>query len=90
MSKQKTTKKLILSTGSTYNDCKNFIKKKLQYNWYSIPMWGMKVKTSQYKKLSKYNEIVTFENHIQDGGFGSWINEVLSVKKKKKKNFCSK
>ena len=86
MSKQKNTKKLILSTGSTYNDCKKFLKKKeLQYNWYSIPMWGMKVKTSQYKKLSMYNEIVTFENHIQDGGFGSWINEVLSVNKTKKK-----
>ena len=50
-------------------------------------MWGMKVKTSQYKKLSMYNEIVTFENHIQDGGFGSWINEVLSVNKTKKKIF---
>ncbi len=88
INKQKNTKKLILSTGSTYNDCKKFLKKKgLQYNWYSIPMWGMKVKTSQYKKLSMYNEIVTFENHIQDGGFGSWINEVLSVNKTKKKIF---
>ena len=47
-------------------------------------MWGMKAKTSQYKKLSIYNEIFTFENHIQDGGFGSWINEVLSVNKTKK------
>ena len=86
--KQKNSKKLLISTGSTYKDCKNFIKnQKGQYNWYSIPMWGMKVKSSQYKKLSKFNEIVTFENHIQDGGFGSWINEVLSVKKSKKKIF---
>ena len=86
--KQKNSKKLLISTGSTYKDCKNFIKnQKRQYNWYSIPMWGMKAKSSQYNKLSKFNEIVTFENHIQDGGFGSWINEVLSVKKSKKKIF---
>ena len=86
--KRKNSKKLLISTGSTYKDCKNFLKnQKGHYNWYSIPMWGMKVKSSQYKKLSKFNEIVTFENHIQDGGFGSWINEVLSVKKSKKKIF---
>lgn len=85
--RQKNSKKLIISTGSTYNDCKNFIKKnkKSHYNWYSIPMWGMKNKSNQYKKLSTFNEIITFENHIQDGGFGSWINEILSVNVRKKK-----
>ena len=87
--KHKNSKKLVLSTGSTYSDCKNFLKKKKNslYNWYSIPMWGMKIKSNQFKKLSAFNEIITFENHIQDGGFGSWINEILSVNISRKKFF---
>ncbi len=77
------SKKIIISTGSTSADCEKFLNKKnnSKYSWYSIPIWGMKNKKKQIKKLFKYNEIITFENHMQDGGFGSWINEILSLKK---------
>ena len=76
-------KKIIISTGSTSADCEKFLNKKnnSKYSWYSIPIWGMKNKKKQIKKLYKYNEIITFENHMQVGGLGSWINEILSLKK---------
>ena len=25
--------------------------------------------------IKKYKKILTFENHLQDGGFGSWLSE---------------
>ncbi len=82
-------KKILISTGSTSKDCIKFLNysKNQKYSWYSIPIWGMKIKNKQFKKLMNFNEIITFENHLQDGGFGSWINEILSLKKYKKKIF---
>ena len=83
---KKKSKKLLISTGSTYYDCIRFLKNKTsKYNWYSIPIWGMQQKKNQISKLLKYNEIITLENHLQDGGFGSWINEILTLKNNKKK-----
>ena len=81
------SKKILISTGSTNTDCEKFLNKKVnsKYSWYSIPIWGMKNKKNQIKKLIKYHEIITFENHIQDGGFGSWINEIVSMKKTNRK-----
>ena len=45
----------------------------------------MKNKLYQLNKLLKFNDIVTVENHFQDGGFGSWINEIASSRLHKKK-----
>ncbi len=80
-SKGRDPKKLLVSTGSVQKDCINFLKKNYEYNWFSIPIWGMNSKVKQFKELKKYKEIVTIENHLQDGGFGSWINEILSLRK---------
>jgi transketolase len=44
-------------------------------------MWGMKYKNEQIKKLTKYKNIISVENHLQDGGFGSWLNESLAIAK---------
>ena len=80
-------KKLLISTGSTFNDCSKILlnDKKNLYNWYSIPVWGMKYKSIQFNRLLDYNNIISVENHFQDGGFGSWINEIISSKNHKKK-----
>ena len=84
MQKSNKFKKIIISTGSTITDCINFLKKNKnhKYNWFSIPLWGMSTKKKQFNLLKKYNEIVTFENHLQDGGFGSWVGEILNQRKK--------
>ena len=45
----------------------------------------MKYKSIQFNRLLDYNNIISVENHFQDGGFGSWINEIISSKNHKKK-----
>jgi transketolase len=42
---------------------------------YSMPLWSMETKKMQAEALSKRTEVVTIEDHLQDGGFGSWLLE---------------
>ena len=44
---------------------------------YSMPAWGMQFKDSLIKFASKYDKILTIEDHLLDGGFGSWVLECL-------------
>jgi transketolase len=41
----------------------------------------MKYKNQQIKNLKKYKKVITIENHLQDGGFGSWLSEALTKNK---------
>ncbi len=81
--KNNLSKTIILSTGSVYNYCKQFLIKNKNCNWATLPLWGMKYKNQQIKKLKRYNKIITVENHLQDGGFGSWLSESLIKNKQK-------
>lgn len=47
---------------------------------YSLPLWGMKFKEFQSAQVAKFQKIVTVEDHLLDGGFGSWILESLVSK----------
>ena len=47
-------------------------------DWATLPMWGMRYKKEQTNKLKYYKKVVTVENHLQDGGFGSWLSESLT------------
>ena len=38
----------------------------------------MKIKNNFFKSIKNVKKIVTAEDHFQDGGFGSWVNEVLN------------
>jgi len=79
--KNNKNKNIIISTGSVMKNCKKILKSKRNYDWATIPMWSMKSKKSQLKKIKKYNNILSVENHLQDGGFGSWLNESLIQQK---------
>jgi len=79
----KVKKRVILSTGSVFRECEMLSKKYKNYDWASLPLWGMKYKNQQFNYIKKYDEIITVENHLQDGGFGSWISESLTRKKNK-------
>ena len=79
----KVKKRVILSTGSVFRECEKLSKKYKNYDWASLPLWGMKYKNQQINYIKKYDEIITVENHLQDGGFGSWISESLTRKKNK-------
>ena len=50
------------------------------YAHYSMPLWSMKVKNSQAQEIENYNNIITVEDHLMDGGFGSWLLEATSIR----------
>lgn len=74
-------KKIILTTGNVQEIAKRINKK--NYSIYSLPIWGKKTKRKTLKILSNFSEIVTIEDHLEDGGFGSWVNECLTNSRKK-------
>lgn len=42
---------------------------------YSMPLWSMADKPAQVEPLRAHEEVLTLEDHLQDGGFGSWLLE---------------
>ena len=84
-------KKIVLATGSVQDIAKKIIKDKYKgYSLYSMPIWGMKIKKKVKNTIKKFNEIVTLEDHFYDGGFGSWIQEIVNdsnIKTKIKSQF---
>ena len=45
-----------------------------------MPIWGMKSKKKQYSSVKKFKKIIVVEDHFQDGGFQSWLNEAMNNK----------
>ena len=68
-----------LTTGPTLNYANQFLKKlaKESYTLKSLPLWGMKYKYMQEIPIKQSNKIVTIEDHLKDGGFGSWLLESM-------------
>lgn len=72
--------KVILSTGATMSlavDWKNEIQFN-DYEVYSMPLWSMSSKHKVLNFIKEKKEIVTIEDHLLDGGFGSWMLEARS------------
>jgi len=71
---------IILTTGENSSEIKSILlKKKYQnYSIFSLPLWGMKHKKIQVEQAKKYKNILILEDHLQDGGFGSWFKEALT------------
>jgi transketolase len=72
--------KTLLTTGAPLALAKNWISSCDQYADYavhSLPLWGMKWKNSQMQQILGWKETVAIEDHLQDGGFGSWLMESL-------------
>ena len=42
---------------------------------FSMPLWSMKTKSMQLAQAEPLHELVTLEDHLLDGGFGSWMAE---------------
>jgi transketolase len=45
---------------------------------YSLPLWSMRAKLEQPAQLGRHREVTTFEDHLADGGFGSWLTESVA------------
>lgn len=71
--------KVFLSTGSALKLAMNNIERNDSegISVYSLPLWGMKYKHTQTQQAANYREVTTFEDHLADGGFGSWMLESL-------------
>jgi transketolase len=76
---------IYLSTGPVIEYVQNNFLKKNNYSLYSLPMWGMKYKKLQHNFIKKYKKIFVVEDHFQDGGFQSWLNESINKKNCKTK-----
>lgn len=44
---------------------------------WSMPLWGMADKASQAAQVASVESLLTMEDHLSDGGFGSWLLESL-------------
>jgi transketolase len=44
---------------------------------YSLPLWGMATKLEQPAQVEQVERLLTIEDHLIDGGFGSWMFEAL-------------
>ena len=56
-----------------------------EFSIYSLPLWGMKYKKYQPLQIETFKSVVTVEDHLLDGGFGSWMLEALCSKAHKTK-----
>jgi transketolase len=45
----------------------------------SMPLWGMRTKADQARQVANFKRIITVEDHLLDGGFGSWLLEATST-----------
>ena len=45
--------------------------------YWTLPLWSMKHKQMQVLQSRDFNTIVTCEDHLVDGGFGSWMLEAM-------------
>ena len=72
----------ILTTGATLPFAKELIKNNSNYNHYALctlPLWGMSSKKMQIEMQSNWESVITVEDHLIDGGFGSWFLEAISI-----------
>lgn len=71
--------KTFLTTGATLAIAKKFLEspnhKKAAL--YTLPLWGMAAKFVQAEQLERWESVVTVEDHLYDGGFGSWLRESM-------------
>lgn len=46
----------------------------------SMPLWSMNAKEPQAAQVEAFERVITVEDHLKDGGFGSWLLEATSVR----------
>ncbi|HEY4083298.1 MAG TPA: transketolase [Burkholderiaceae bacterium] len=42
---------------------------------HSLPLWGMASKSAQVAQIERHSTVTTLEDHLRDGGFGTWLME---------------
>jgi transketolase len=72
----------VLTTGAALGAAMGWVKDRPErtHRICSLPLWGMGTKFAQIEQAQAATSIVTLEDHLRDGGFGSWMMEALSVR----------
>lgn len=72
-----TNKRVMLTTGAGLQIAMDWIMQReySDHAVYSMPLWSMAEKAAQVDVLRGLDEVLTLEDHLQDGGFGSWLLE---------------
>ena len=73
-----TAQKTMLTTGAPLALAKSWHETSPKYKEFaihSLPLWGMRWKSMQLEQMRDWDEILTLEDHLLDGGFGSWLME---------------
>jgi transketolase len=72
-------KKLLLTTGATLKMAKDALDGVANKGWRlcSLPLWSEETKPALAAALERYDTIVTAEDHLRAGGFGSFVSEAL-------------
>ena len=76
--------KILLSTGGGLDlafKLKEYDVAYKDYGIYSCPLWGARYKIDQQQQIDEFDTIVTVEDHLVDGGFGSWLREAIQKPK---------
>jgi transketolase len=45
---------------------------------WSLPLWSMATKAQQPDQIARHSSVTTLEDHLADGGFGSWLTESVA------------
>lgn len=74
-------KRALLSTGAGLQIAMDWIEtsEHSARTVYSMPLWSMADKMAQAEQLSAHEEVITIEDHLLDGGFGSWLLEARAL-----------
>jgi len=48
-----------------------------QHSVHSMPLWSMASKPDQIAAVQPFDVVETLEDHLRDGGFGSWLMEAV-------------
>lgn len=72
--------KVLLSTGAGLQTAMEWHEKPEYSNATvcSLPLWSMETKKEQVTQMAAFNEVVSVEDHLKDGGFGSWLLEAAN------------
>jgi transketolase len=68
---------VILTTGTMLSTVHEAVKDLPNLAVCSLPLWGMKYKDMQVKNFKNWKSVTTYEDHLKDGGFGSWLLEAV-------------
>jgi len=73
--------RVLLSTGTTLALAMEWQRSTVYrgYSVYSLPLWGMSAKHTQRAQVRRIHRVTTLEDHLMDGGFGSWLMESVAA-----------